>query len=231
MSGTILLIEDDSRIQELISLHVSAMGLELDWVADGQQGLEQALANDYALLILDLNLPSMHGIEICRKMRNQRSNVPILMLTSQTQESDKVLGLDAGADDYLAKPFGVFELCARIRALLRRKQRAVEEVQMLTFAEMEIDLNKRKVILSGQSLDLSSTEFELLVFLAEHPGRPFTREQLLRQVLGYESTGYENTVNSHINRLRAKVETDPRAPRFVKTVWGIGYRFAELEEL
>ena len=238
MDKRLLLIEDDPSIQEVIALHIEALGLDLDWEANGKTGLERALHQPYALIILDIQLPGAHGIEVCRSLRKAGIDTPILMLTSRTDEADKALGLDSGADDYLTKPFGVVELSARIRALLRRSNRGAVPSQdssganeTVTFSELVIDFARRKVSIKGVVLDLTRIEFDFLAFLVRHPGRPFTREQLLNAIWEYETSGYDNAVNSLVNRLRQKMEIDPRDPRYIKTVWGIGYRFAELEEL
>jgi DNA-binding response OmpR family regulator len=237
MSETILIIEDDPAIADLIELHLRDLGYCLDRATDGEEGLAKVLANSYALVILDLMLPELDGLEVCKRLRQKDQSLPILMLTARGEELDKVLGLELGADDYVTKPFGIRELMARLRALLRRAGAGEEEHpatgrgQKLVFAGLSIDLEKRKVVLDGERVELTAKEFDLLALFASHPGRAYSRDQLLEQVWGYQFSGYRHTVNSHINRLRAKIERDPAQPRFIRTVWGVGYRFAEPEEL
>ena len=237
MTETILIIEDDENIADLIEIHVHDLGYQLDRASDGRQGLQKALSDDYILVILDLMLPELDGLEICRRLREKKKDLPLLMLTAKTEEFDKVLGLELGADDYVTKPFSLRELIARIKALIRRtrtRENAHEtdaEHQLLTFGPLAIDVEQRKVTLEGQRIELTVKEFDLLVRFASRPGRTYSREQLLAWVWGYQYPGYKHTVNSHINRLRAKIEADPARPRFIQTVWGVGYRFAELDEL
>jgi DNA-binding response OmpR family regulator len=193
--------------------------------------LAEAEAKHYDLIILDLMLPGMDGLEICRRLRSKANYTPILMLTSKSSELDRVLGLEMGADDYLTKPFSVMELIARVKAIFRRVDaiaaREVKARQQLEFGELAIDVERRAVKLRGAALDLTAKEFDLLLHLALNPGRVYTRTQLLDQVWGYSHSGYEHTVNSHMNRLRAKIESDPATPRYVLTVWGVGYKFAD----
>ncbi len=226
---SVLLVEDDTDIADIIRIHLSDAGYQVTHLADGKAGCNKALSGIFDLLILDLNLPGMDGLEICRIVRNQGLHVPILMLTARTQEPDKVIGLDAGADDYMSKPFGVLEFLARVKALLRRaelnKPEKQDDVSAIVYRNLEIDCSKRKVVLNNSRLDLTPKEFDLLCFLARHPGVTYDRKTLLNQVWGHDFEGYEHTVNTHINRLRAKIETDPDNPEFVLTTWGIGYRF------
>ncbi len=181
-------------------------------------------------------LPELDGLEICKEIRSNNQYTPILMLTAKSEKLDKVLGLELGADDYLTKPFSIRELIARIKALFRRLEvdgeRLVDEQEkkILQFYELVIDLDKRKVTLSGATLDFTAKEFDLLSLFAKNPGSAYERQQLLNIIWGYQFIGYEHTVNSHINRLRNKIENDPNNPKFRKTVWGIGYRFIDLEE-
>jgi len=234
MPERILLVEDDDEIAGLVQLHLADQGYVVERLANGARGLETALREDYELVILDLMLPGLDGLEICKRLRAEKPQQPILMLTAKSEEFDKVLGLELGADDYVTKPFGIREFIARVRALMRRVHAGDEEgaqkTESIVCAELEIDLDKRKVTLAGERLDLTSKEFDLLALFASKPGRVYSREQLLERVWGYQSDGYRHTVNSHINRLRAKIEKDPAQPRFIKTVWGVGYRFAEAEE-
>lgn len=233
----VLVIEDDPSIVDLLKIHLPDLELEVDAVADGKRGLEKALAKDYNLIILDIMLPGMDGLEVCKQIRSENKFTPILMLTAKSEELDKVLGLELGADDYLTKPFSIRELLARIKALFRRmeidskKNDGPSEESLLIFNDLQLDLNKRKVTLAGKTLDLTAKEFDLLSLFARNPGRAYDRQQLLNLVWGYQFVGYEHTVNSHINRLRNKIEADPNNPRFIKTVWGVGYRFIDEEEL
>lgn len=236
-SKHVLIIEDDPNIIELVEIHLKDLGYELDKSMDGQKGLQKALDKSYSLIILDLMLPGMDGLEVCRRIRSKNEYTPILMLTAKSEELDKVLGLELGADEYITKPFSIRELIARVKAIFRRMEvnknqsEDAEEESVLDFGDLTIDLKKRKVTLSGKLLDLTAKEFDLLALFARNPGRTYSRNELLDLVWGYQFSGYDHTVNSHINRLRAKIEKDHSNPVFIKTVWGYGYRFAELEEL
>lgn len=237
MHTRILIIEDDPEISELVRMHLEDQGYGVEQTARGDAGLEKAGGGDFDLVILDLMLPGLDGLEVCKRLRQKESRVPILMLTARTEEIDKVLGLELGADDYLTKPFSVRELIARVKAILRRSQDqgaaplSPGQPAELKYGQLSIDLDKRRVLSEGTPVELTAKEFDLLALFAAHPGKPFKREQLLNQVWGYSYAGYEHTVNSHINRLRAKIESDPSQPRFILTVWGFGYRFADLGEL
>jgi two-component system, OmpR family, alkaline phosphatase synthesis response regulator PhoP len=237
MNKKILIIEDDPDIIDLLKIHLKDIDFSLDNARDGEQGLEKALNNDYELVILDLMLPGLDGLEVCRGIREKKKTLPILMLTAKAEEFDKVLGLELGADDYITKPFSIRELMARIKAVLRRISALREngknrqEDKELVFDQLSINLAKRRVMLNNKTIDLTAKEFDLLVTFASNPGRAFTRENLLNTVWGYQFSGYDHTVNSHINRLRAKIEKDPSKPRYIKTVWGVGYKFAEIEDL
>jgi DNA-binding response OmpR family regulator len=193
-----------------------------------------ALKGDYRLVILDLMLPGLDGLEVCKRIRKERDTLPILMLTARSEEFDKVLGLELGADDYLTKPFSIRELVARIKAIVRRSSRsgagaAAPTAAAIEIHDLSIHLEKRRVIQEDRTIELTPKEFDLLVLFASHPGRVFTRDELLNQVWGYQFEGYGHTVNSHINRLRSKIERDPSEPELITTVWGVGYRFAEPE--
>ena len=232
MPRTILVIEDDQDIAHLVALHLRDLGCAVEVAHHGQAGLIQALAVSYDLIILDLMLPGVDGLEICRQLRTRPNYAPILMLTAKSTELDRVLGLEVGADDYLTKPFSIQELLARVKALFRRvealRSQATPGAQKTIRAgDLVIDVSKRRVTLDGRAVSLTVKEFELLLQFAQHPGRVYTRSQLLDLVWGYGHEGYEHTVNSHINRLRAKIERDPRQPCYVLTVWGIGYQFTE----
>ena len=234
MNRHVLIIEDDSDIANLVRLHLEDLGCRAEVESDGLRGYERAAAGSFDLVILDLMLPTIDGLEICRRLRSGTDYTPILMLTAKTTELDRVLGLELGADDYLTKPFSVLELIARVKALFRRVEALSGTEQPLgdriDVGGLSIEEAKRRVTLEGESVELTAKEFDLLLCFARNPGRVFTRSQLLDQVWGYGHDGYEHTVNSHINRLRAKIEPDPSQPRFVLTVWGVGYRFAEPDD-
>lgn len=226
-----LIIEDDKDISELISIHLSDMELEVDKAFDGQDGLMKALNENYRFILLDLRLPKMDGMEVCKKLRMEKNKTPILMLTSKSEEIDKVLGLEMGADDYISKPFGIRELIARIKAVLRRydqnQQTKEDDDKELRFDDLYINIGMRIVEVHGQRIELSPKEFDLLVHLASNPGKTYSRMQLLNKVWGYEFEGFEHTVNSHINRLRSKIEKDMNHPEYILTTWGVGYKFRE----
>lgn len=231
MSKKILLVEDNADIAHLVALHLSDRNMQVTHITDGRCGLEKALSARYDLLVLDLMLPGMDGMELCRSLRGAGVFTPVLMLTARTSELDRVLGLEVGADDYLGKPFSVPELVARVNALLRRvevytRTMSSEGDSILVIDDLSIDPDRREVKLDEKTIELTAREFDLLLHFARYPGRVFTRGQLLDAIWGYGHEGYEHTVNSHINRLRAKIEADPAQPEFVLTVWGVGYKFA-----
>lgn len=235
MPRRILVIEDDKDIAHLVELHLKDTGYEVTLAHDGDVGLDQALSKPYDLIILDLMLPGVDGLEICRRVRAASVYTPMLMLTSRSSELDRVLGLEIGADDYLTKPFSIPELLARVKALFRRvealKSEASQKSQRLIQAgDLIVDVEKRNVTLKGNPVPLTAKEFDLLLHFADHPGRVYTRMELLNQVWGYGYEGYEHTVNSHINRLRAKIEKDPAKPGYILTVWGIGYKFSHFQK-
>ena len=236
-NNKILIIEDDPHISELLEIHLGDLGYQLNQAADGVAGVEKFEEGEYALVILDLMLPKLDGFEVCKQIRAQNTYTPILMLTSKSEELDKVLGLELGADDYITKPFSIRELMARIKAIFRRieadKEKATgnSKSKELIFGDLKIYLEKRKVLLDKSPIDLTAKEFDLLALFASNPGRAYSRQELLDIVWGYQFDGYEHTVNSHINRLRSKIEQDPANSKYIKTVWGIGYSFVEPEEL
>jgi two-component system alkaline phosphatase synthesis response regulator PhoP len=221
----VLIVDDDPHIGELLTMHLEDAGFSVTHVIDGERGLQRALGNTYDLVILDVMLPGRDGIEICRELRRQEIAAPIMMLTFRGDEIDKVLGLELGADDYVTKPFSVREVVARAKALVRRSSGiAATKEEIVSLGGLAINSATREVLVEGNHLDLTSTEFDLLLYMAKHPGRAFTREQLLNAVWGYTSSAYEHTVNTHINRLRSKLEVDPANPQFIQTVWGVGYK-------
>ncbi len=228
----ILLIEDEQDIADLVALHLEDVCDEVVVARDGYEGMRLATSIDWSLIVLDLRLPGPDGLEICRTVRRDRPYQPILMLTSKSSELDRVLGLETGADDYLTKPFSVLELIARVRAIFRRLEnmRQVpapgDETQTVRAGNLSIDKSRREVRLGRRQIDLTAREFDLLDYFARHPGRVFRRADLLDQVWGYGHEGYEHTVNSHINRLRAKIENNPSKPEMIVTVWGVGYKFS-----
>ena len=237
MSSSILIIEDDPKIARLVGMHLEELGYAIDWVDDGRAGLQRFKEEDYALVILDLMLPGLNGLEVCKQIRASNAFIPILMLTAKSEELDVVLGLELGADDYLTKPFSVRELIARVKAIFRRietdKHNLLhrDEPKEISVGQLVIYPAKRKVVIRGQEVVLTAKEYELLEWFARHPGRVFSRSELLETVWGYTFEGYDHTVNSLINRLRRKIEVDPSIPVYIQTVWGVGYRFAEPEEL
>lgn len=234
MSRKILVIEDSRDIAHLLELHLQDLGCQVEVVHDGHAGLQRVLETSYDLIILDLMLPGIEGLDICRRLRAKPNYTPVLMLTAKSSEFDRVLGLEVGADDYLTKPFSIRELLARVKALFRRVDilatQSTQNSEIIRIGDLVIDAEKRKVTLGDANVELTAKEFDLLVQFAHHPGRVYTRSQLLDLVWGYGHGGYEHTVNSHINRLRAKIEKDPARPRYILTVWGVGYKFFEADE-
>lgn len=234
MTKHILVIEDNTDLNQLLSLHLKDLGYSVFCESDGHKGLERAKTDSFDMIILDLMLPGMDGLEICRQLRNQGHLVPILMLTSKSSETDRVVGLELGADDYVTKPFSIRELMARVKAMFRRQEAmssfvAQPTADKITAADLTIDPDRRSVQLSGKPVDVTAKEFDLLYHFASHPGRVYTRTQLLDLIWGYAHDGYEHTVNSHINRLRAKIEENPAKPEYILTVWGVGYKFMDTE--
>jgi two-component system, OmpR family, alkaline phosphatase synthesis response regulator PhoP len=235
MTRQVLIIEDDPQIVGLLEIHLADLGCLTQKALTGPEGLQMALTGSFSLIILDLMLPGMDGLEICRRLRAQEIHAPILMLTAKSEEIDKVLGLEMGADDYLCKPFGVREFIARVKAMLRRseiqtnKTTQKQSETLLQFGNLSIDLDLHRVSIAGVRIDLSPKEFDLLGLLASNPGKSYNRARLLDLVWGYEFEGYEHTVNSHINRLRSKIEPDISNPTYILTTWGVGYRFNETQ--
>ena len=236
MSHRILIIEDDADIAELIRLHLSDLHYQVSLSGDGYDALQlitQVREHDqFDLIILDLNLPGLDGIELCRRLRQFDELTPVLMLTSRATEVDRVIGLEVGADDYLTKPFSIRELQARVKAILRRQevlqaQNAKEIEPVIQVKDLTIDTRKRLVKLRQELVETTAKEFELLLYLVNRPGQVFSRRQLLDAIWGYDNSYYEHTVNSGINRLRAKLERNASRPDYILTVWGVGYKFCE----
>ncbi|MBL7818350.1 MAG: response regulator transcription factor [Saprospiraceae bacterium] len=225
----ILIVEDDPHIAELVALHLTDAGCQVTIENDGLAGHDRALRETFNLIILDINLPKMTGLDICKAVRKHRKYVPIMMMTAKSEENDIVMGLEVGADDYITKPFSVKELVARVKAVLRRTQAMNSDLaksgKVLQYDGLTIDTENRTVILRGERVDLTPKEYDLLYVLAKKPGRSFSRQQLLDAVWGYEFEGLEHTVNSHVNRLRIKIEKDVQNPIYILTTWGVGYRF------
>ena len=233
MNRRVLVIEDQVEIANLIKLHIDDLGCDVQLAFDGASGLAAADARAYDLVVLDLMLPVIDGLEVCRRLRAKSRYVPILMVTAKATELDRVLGLELGADDYLTKPFSILELVARVKALFRRMDAiaansTTQDVRPICAGDLTIDPAKREVTLGNRAVALTLKEFDLLLHFARNPGRVYSRMQLLDTVWGYGHDGYEHNVNCHINRLRAKIEQNHARPRFILTVRGVGYKFAEL---
>jgi DNA-binding response OmpR family regulator len=227
----ILVVEDNLDLAELLVMHLRDAGYSVQQAGDGRAALQRLARDPVDLVILDLMLPDLDGLDLCRRLRARADYLPILMLTAKSTEFDRVLGLEVGADDYVTKPFSIRELLARVKALFRRvdalTETPAEPDEVLRLDGLVIDTSRRRVLLEGTEVRLTGREFDLLLYFARHPGRVYSRAQLLDQVWGYGHEGYEHTVNSHINRLRAKIEQTPARPRYILTVWGVGYKFAE----
>jgi len=224
----VLVIEDEHDIALLIQLHLNDIDCEVTLAADGHEGMRLAFAQEWDLVMLDLRLPGPDGLTICRALRRDQSYTPILIVTSKSSELDRVLGLELGADDYVTKPFSVSELMARVKAIFRRveslSKRYSSGSEIMEFGPLSINTAGREVSLHNQPVSLTAREFDLLIHFVRHPGQVFSRAQLLDSVWGYGHEGYEHTVNSHINRLRAKIESNPSQPEYIVTVWGVGYK-------
>lgn len=233
MSGKkILIIEDNEDMAQLLALHLRDLQHDVFLCFDGETGMQHIENFHYHLIILDLMLPGCDGLTICQSIRTKNNYTPILMLTAKATEFDRVRGLEMGADDYVTKPFSISEVLARIKAIFRRMD-AIHPAQqdkqpsIIRHGLMSIDQAKHTTIIDGEAIDLTAKEFDLLVFFASRPGRVFSRSELLDQVWGYGHDDYEHTVNSHINRLRVKIENNPKQPVYIRTVWGVGYKFSE----
>lgn len=222
----LLVIEDQKEINALVSLNLGAMNHHVEQCDNGKVGYHTALKSPFDLIVLDLMLPDMDGLTICQQLRQQGCYTPILMLTARTSETDRVVGLESGADDYLTKPFSIRELQARVKAQLRRSQLSQQSSDnALQLGRLSLCEQRRQVSIGDRAIELTSTEFDLLYYLAKQPGRVFSRDELLNGVWGYHHSGYQHTVNSHINRLRAKLEQTDPDHAYVLTVWGVGYKF------
>jgi two-component system alkaline phosphatase synthesis response regulator PhoP len=227
----ILLVEDDPDLTSLLKLHFNSHLYTLTSSPNGHDALKQVTEGKFDLIILDITLPDIGGMELCKTFRATNHHTPIMMLTCRSEETDKVLALELGADDYVTKPFGILELIARTKALLRRSEQMHTEKEDLkekiVFKELEIDIDKRKATVRGERMELTHKEFDLLVLLAKNPGKVFSRHDLLELIWGVAFFGYEHTITSHINRLRIKIETNLQHPEYILTAWGTGYRFTE----
>lgn len=230
----VLIVEDDIHIADLLRMHLQDEGYQVTHCADGTQGLAQLRTGGWDALILDIMLPGVDGLEICRQARAMTTYTPIIITSARSSEVHRILGLELGADDYLPKPFSVLELVARVKALLRRadamSRNQRNEGGALELNGVRVDPLTRQASVAGSALDLTPREFDLLYFFIKHPEKVFSRLDLLNQVWGYQHDGYEHTVNTHINRLRAKIEADPADPTRILTVWGKGYRYASAGE-
>ena len=231
----ILVIEDDASIVDLIDIHLKDIHCQTTKAYTGKEGLVYLAKNQFDLIILDIMLPDTDGIEICKHIRAEKIFTPVLMLTARSEEIDKIIGLESGADDYLTKPFSMREFIARVKAIIRRTEIDLkslnENKEIITCGDLSIDPQKRKVTLNGSKVELTPKEFDLLYLFMSNPGKSYTRENLLNTVWGYEFSGYEHTVNSHINRLRTKIEKNLSSPEYILTTWGVGYRFTDELEL
>jgi DNA-binding response OmpR family regulator len=226
MSRTILVVDDEPRIVDLARDYLEHAGFRVITASDGRAAVDTARRDRPDLVVLDLGLPGLDGLDVTRELRRDGS-IPIVMVTARDDELDKLLGLELGADDYLTKPFSPRELVARVKAVLRRADRPVEAADMIRVGDLELDVPRMRTEVSGRSIDLTPTEFTLLATLAQQPGRIFTRSQLLDALHGVAFESYERAIDSHIKNLRRKLEPDPRQPRYVLTVYGVGYRLAD----
>jgi DNA-binding response OmpR family regulator len=228
---TILVVDDEPKIVKTVRAYLENAGFRVVTAADGQMALTVFRHESPALVVLDLGLPGIDGLDVARTLRRE-ANVPIIMLTARVDETDRLIGLELGADDYVTKPFSPREVVARVRAVLRRAGVDREPAPLpISASDVTIDLERRRVSVGGRMVDLSPTEFELLSVLARHPGRVFTRLELLDRVQGYAFEGYERTVDAHVKNLRRKIEPTPKQPRYILTVYGVGYKFTEDDAL
>jgi two-component system alkaline phosphatase synthesis response regulator PhoP len=226
VKGMILVIDDEPKIVKQARDYLERGGFQVLAAADGKTALAVARHERPDLVVLDLNLPQMDGLDVCRALRRE-SDVPIIMLTARVEETDRLIGLELGADDYITKPFSPRELVARVRAVLRRVQGGVHQPGLIRVGELEIDIHGHCVTRAGQAIHLTRTEFNLLAILAQHPGQTFSRAQLLDRVHGVRYDGFDRSIDAHIKNLRRKLEPDPVEPRYVLTVYGVGYKFTD----
>lgn len=225
MPKKILVVDDEGKIRELVKNYLEKEGFEVIQAADGSEALEAITREKTNLIVLDWLMPGMSGLEVCRQVR-QKSSIPIIMLTAKTEEVDKLLGLELGADDYITKPFSLRELTARIRVVLRRTEPDDEnKIETIKVGGLEINLNRHEVWSEGKSISLTPTEFKILTLLLSNPGRVYSRLQLLDAALGFAYEGYERSIDTHVSNLRKKIEPDPVNPCYILTVYGTGYRF------
>ena len=231
----VLIVEDDAHIADLLRMHLRDEGYLVTHASDGEQGLQRLLEGGWHALVLDLMLPGIDGLELCRRTRAMARYTPIIIISARSSEVHRILGLELGADDYLAKPFSILELVARVKALMRRTDAMAQDLKIdagrIEVNGVIIDPLSREASVDTRRLDLTPREFDLLMFFVRHPGKVFSRMELLNQVWGYQHDGYEHTVNTHINRLRMKIESDPANPVRLLTVWGHGYKFAPAASL
>ncbi len=220
----ILLVEDEKAIRDAVAAYLEREGYWVVGVGDGQAAVDEYEKHNFDLVILDLMLPKLSGERVCRFIRDKSSAVPIIMLTAKGEVEDRIIGFELGADDYIVKPFSPRELVARVRAIFRRA-RTEPQVEVLDFGELVIDISGHKILVNGKNVDLTASEFKLLATLARHPGRVYNRMELVEKVLGYDFEGYERTIDSHVKNLRAKLGDDPKHPKWLYTVHGVGYRF------
>ncbi len=229
MVKKILVVDDEPKIRKVVTAYLEQAGFRVVTAGDGQMALITFRHEKPDLVILDLMLPGMDGLDVCRAMRRE-SNVPIIMLTARAEEADRLIGLELGADDYVVKPFSPREVVARVRAVLRRVEGEVSPPEVIRVGDLLVDLARHTVEVAGRPVELTPTEFDLLATMARYPGRAFTRLQLLTYVQGDAYEGYERTVDAHIKNLRAKIEPDPKRPRYIVTVYGVGYRLEEVPD-
>lgn len=231
----VLLVEDDQDLAQLVSLQLQDIDVECQWISNGREALEVVASKTFDLLLLDIMLPEVDGLEICRTVRAGNRHIPIMMLTAKVSEMDRVLGLELGADDYITKPFSMMELLARVKALLRRANVSAAPVaaaggaaadESLEFKDLKIQTRSRRIYVNDKEVDLTPKEYDLLLHFITNPGKVFSRMDLLDKVWGYHYEGYHHTVNSHINRLRTKIEKNAGEPEYILTRWGVGYEFA-----
>ncbi len=226
MANKVLVVDDEKLIVKGIKFSLEQEGMEVDTAYDGEEALEKVRETEYDIVLLDLILPNMDGLEVCQEIR-AFSDVPIIMITAKSEDMDKILGLEHGADDYITKPFNILEVKARIKAILRRnaKNKQDDYLRILEKGDLKLELDGRRLYVSGEEISLTAKEFDLLELMVGNPNKVFSREELLNTVWGYEYPGDVRTVDVHIRRLREKIEPNPSEPRYVHTKWGVGYYF------